>query len=60
MFLPILLINFRLQYEGTPKYLREGVTGMKRGIQSSEDGSCVIERKLGRDTSRCIGEVGLT
>ena len=33
MFLPILVINFRLQYEGTPKYLGEGITGPERGYR---------------------------
>ena len=55
MFLPILLINFRLWYKGTPKYLGEGVTGMERGIQNLEDGSCIIGRKQGGDTGRCTG-----
>ena len=27
-----ILINFRLQYEGTPKYLGESVTGSEFGI----------------------------
>ena len=54
--LPMLLINFGLQYEGTLMYPGEGVTGTESGIWNSEDGSCVIERKQGRDTSGCTGE----
>ena len=53
IFLPMLLINFRLQYEGTPTYLGEGVTGMESGIWNLEDGSCIIERKQGGNTGGC-------
>ena len=57
IFLPMLLINFRLWYEGTLTYMGEGVTGMERGIQNLEDGLCVIERKQGRDAGGCAGKL---
>ena len=60
IILPKLLINFRLWYEGTLKYLGESVTGTESGTQNLEDGSCIIERKQGRDAGGCAGElVGL-
>ena len=39
----VLLINLRLQYEGTPKYLGESVTGLKFGLWKTQQGSCVAE-----------------
>ena len=55
--LPMLLINFGFQYEGTLTYLVEGVTGMESGVQNLEDGLCVFERKQGGDAGRCAGEL---
>ena len=37
----LFLINFRLQYEGAPKYLGESVTGLEFGIWNWWDGPCV-------------------
>ena len=39
----VLIINLRLQYEGTPKYLGETVTGLKFGLWKTQQGSCVAE-----------------
>ena len=36
LFTCVILINFRLQYEGAPKYLGESVTGSKFGYRIDE------------------------
>ena len=39
----ILIINLRLQYEGTSKYLGKSVTGSKFGLWKTQQGSCIAE-----------------
>ena len=38
------LINLRLQYEGTLKYLGESVTGSEFGLWKIQQGSCIAEK----------------
>ena len=56
LFWCFILINCRLWYEGTLKYLRESVTGTERGIWKKQNGSCMVGYgKQVWDTSGCAG-----
>ena len=52
------LMNFRLWYEGTWKYLGESVTGSKNGMQNWRDGSCIAVRdgRAGMPTDAQVGQ----
>ena len=52
------LINSRLWYKGTPKYLRESVTGLEIRIQNWQDSSCIADAAVrinGGNANRCAG-----
>ena len=57
------LINYRLQYKGTPKYLGESVTGLEIGIQNWWASSYVVITTIRNGQQGCqqmCRQVGMT
>ena len=48
--------KFQTPVWGHTEKPRESVTGLQSGMQNSEEGLCIIERKQGGDAGRCMGE----
>ena len=51
--------KLRLQYEGTPKYLGESVTGMKLGLRKRQRGlnASIVAGDSGIDAGRCADKL---
>ena len=56
IFCCVYLINLRLWYEGTPKYLGESATGSKFRLWKNDRALAWLKKTVGRDAGRGAGE----
>ena len=60
LFFVVAVVNkLRLQYEGTPKYLGESVTGTKFGLRKRQRGldMTIVTGDSGSDAGRCADKL---